>query len=163
MTSSPFEPEQNPYQAPAAPIPSPSLAAAGNWATVPVIELLGQTRPWVMFIAILGFILSGLTIIGGLFAAVVLIAMGGAGMAEGAVILVYPVLGVVYYFPSRFLFRFAQRIRDLRYSHNVADLEAALAAQKSFWKFCGIFLAFVIALYAGIFFVAMIVAVFSAR
>ncbi|MGH7135769.1 MAG: hypothetical protein ACREHD_08520 [Pirellulales bacterium] len=130
---------------------------------MPVIELLAQTRPWVMFIAILGFISSGLMILGGLFAAVVLVAMGGAGVLEAAVILVYPVLGVVYYFPSQFLVRFAQRIRDLRHSHNVADLEAALAAQKSFWKFCGIFLAFVIALYAGILVVAMIAGVLSAR
>jgi hypothetical protein len=163
MTGSPIDPEQNPYQAPAAPIPSPSFATPGNWPTVPVVELLAQTRPWVMFIAILGFICSGLMIIGGLFAAVVLVAMGGAGMVEGAVLLVYPVLGVVYYFPSQFLFRFAQRIRDLRYSHNVADLEAALAAQKSFWKFCGIFLAFVIALYVGILVVAMLAALLSAR
>ena len=65
MTGSPFDPEQNPYQAPA-PIPSPNVVAPGDWATAPVVELLAQTRPWVMFIAILGFISSGLMIIGGL-------------------------------------------------------------------------------------------------
>jgi hypothetical protein len=35
----------------------------------------------------------------------------------------------------------AARIRYFRYSHDVADLEAALSAQKSFWKLCGILVA----------------------
>lgn len=150
-----LEHEPNPYQAPQAP-----LATAGQlWANATVVELLRQTRPWVLLISIVGFIAAALAVVGGVIGAIVL--LGQKNPAESVVAIVYLFIGLVYFFPSLYLLRYSQKIRDLAYSQNVADLEAALAAQRSFWRFCGIALALLLALYALIFVVAIGVGVFG--
>jgi SNF family Na+-dependent transporter len=61
------------------------------------------------------------------------------GNVGGVVFLiVYPVLGVLYIFPCLFLSRYASTITQFESSHQRADLENALDAQRSFWKFVGI-------------------------
>ena len=56
-------------------------------------------------------------------------------------------IGVLYFYPSLHLFRFASRIRDLADTHRLADLEAAVREQKSFWKFCGVTVSILLAFY----------------
>ncbi len=162
MSSSPFASEPNPYQAPREPrVATAGMPDAGQWTTPTVIELLSQTRPWVLFLSILGFISSGLLAVGGLLGGLAMVAMGGRG-AEAVILIVYPLMGVIYFFPSLYLFRFAQAIRDLRDGRDVVHLENALSAQKSFWRFIGILAALVITLYIVILGVAAIVAVIAA-
>jgi hypothetical protein len=50
----------------------------------------------------------------------------------------YPAIGLIYFFPAMYVRRFANRARDYAESGQLADLEAALDAQRSFWKFFGI-------------------------
>ncbi|HET6884526.1 MAG TPA: hypothetical protein VFI31_30510 [Pirellulales bacterium] len=142
MSSAPFQ-DPNPYQSPAA----ASTASATSWATAIVIEHLTATRPWVLFISIVGFVVAGLMVFGGLLFGVFMVVSGGASPVEGAIAIFYPFFGLLYFFPSLYMLRYARRIRELSLSHQVADLEAALAAQKSFWRFCGIALAIILALY----------------
>lgn len=101
------------------------------------LESLNQTRPWVKFLAILGFIVIGLMVLGG-------IAMlggsslvpGGAGM--GVVFaLVYFLLALLYFMPCLFLYRYGKAIAAIP-GQGQAALDAALKNQKSFWKFMGI-------------------------
>ena len=153
-SGSPLHAEPNPYQAPSA----PNAAAAANWMTAPVVEILAQTRPWVLFFSVLGFICCGLMVAIGLFGGIFAIA---SGQAEGALLLLYPILGLLYFFPSRFLLRYAQRIRDLSHSRNATDLEAALSAQKSFWRFSGILVVSILVLYAVLIVLGVVAAMLS--
>jgi hypothetical protein len=114
---------------------------------------LGRTQPWVRLLSIVGFISAGLMIVVGLIA-------GAFGLREGqaeALVLLfgYPLLGVLYVYPSLCLQRYAGSIRRFVASAQNADLEAALDAQRSFWKFAGI----VTAISLGATIIGMMVAV----
>lgn len=136
------------------PAPSSSETHA-PWTSEPVIESLRQTRPWVLFFSIIGF-LSLASIIFAFFAVLADAAFfmskpiefeAGESVTRGIGLVL---LGVLYFIPSLYLWRFARRIRILTQTHQLADLEAALAVQKSFWKFCGIAASLLIAIYAFI-------------
>jgi hypothetical protein len=97
---------------------------------------LHRTRPWVRFLSIIGFITAGLMIVLGLAAG----AFGAAaGNTEMIVLLfLYPLMGVLYIYPSICLLRYANSIRSYQTTPTGQNLEAALDAQRSFWKFAGI-------------------------
>lgn len=160
MAASPFASDPNPYQA-----PTESRMAAGlpggQWATPTVIELLSQTRPWVLFLSVIGFLVAGLCILGGVLGGIIMISAGQGGVEGATILLVYPLIGVIYFFPSLYLFRCSRAIRDLRDTQDVLHLENALSAQKSFWRFCGIIVALVLALYAVILVMAVIAGTFA--
>jgi len=116
------DPLKQPYQAP---VVSPGT-----------VNLLDRTRPWVMFLSIMGFVAAGFMLLGGL-------GVGIAGLAtqkpEFAVIaILYPLFGLAYIFPSLYLYRYAKRSQALLANPNFQQLESALDAQRSFWKFAGI-------------------------
>jgi Ca2+/Na+ antiporter len=52
--------------------------------------------------------------------------------------LVYVLMALLYLFPSLYLHRYASAIKTFLGSKAGEDMEAALAHQKSFWKFLGI-------------------------
>ena len=111
-----------------------------------MLDSLKATRPWVKFLAILGFIVCGL------MALAALAFLGGASMVGGPMASLGPVLGVVYlllvvlyFFPCLYLFRYAGAIARIPEA-GAAAMEEALAKQKSFWKFIGILTAVVLGL-----------------
>lgn len=106
-----------------------------------VAAQLQRTQLWVRFLAILGFVWAGLMIVGGLLAGAAGAIAGVAGqegMQLAALLFVYPLLGVLYIYPSLCLLRYANNIRRFVASPVVGYLEAALDAQRAFWKFAGI-------------------------
>ena len=113
-------------------IPVPSDPSGLAIVSVP----LQRTQPWVRFLAIMGFIGAGFMVLVGVTA-------GVAGAVTGRIetiglMIVYPIMAVVYVFPSLFLLRYADRIRSFVASGQEQDLVGALDAQRSFWKFAGI-------------------------
>ena len=97
---------------------------------------LQRTQPWVRFLSIMGFVAAGLMIVAGLVG-------GGVGAASGSpemivLLFLYPLMGVLYIYPSLCLLRFANSIRTFQHAPTAQNLEAALDAQRSFWKFVGI-------------------------
>jgi hypothetical protein len=80
-------------------------------------------------------------------AAVIFGALAGAG-AEIILLGLYILLGLLYFFPSLHLYRYARRISELEETPHVERLEAALEAQRSFWRFVGILMAIVLVAYA---------------
>lgn len=127
-----------------------------------VARLLAATQPWVRWVSIWGFVICGFM----LFAALIGGVMGAVGGSPEMAILmvVYPIAAAVYFFPSLHLFRYATRIRAYVADRTEANLEAALEAQRAFWKLAGILLAVSLVL-ACIFLVAMLMfgAFMSAR
>jgi hypothetical protein len=154
------QPQQESYAEPA---PAQSLSYAspsGEAVTVNTVELLRQTRPWVLFISIVMFIGIGLLSLLGLGGILVTVGLGSkvgggrgavAGMAGGGLMFgVFFIEAVIMFFPALFLIKYAFAIKRLTVSGGAADLEAALAVQKSFWKFTGIMLIVIIAIYIAL-------------
>jgi hypothetical protein len=113
-----------------------------------VIAALRKTRPWVLFMAILGFIGTALIaissismIVGGSMmgsaTGMEAVGMPGMGFMIGMGV-VYLLLGVVYFMASLYLLRYAGAIKSAVTSLNMGELERALEAQASFWKLVGI-------------------------
>ena len=82
------------------------------------------------------------------------------GMAFPAVFgLVYVAFGLLYVLPALFLNRYSSHIADLLRTNRMTDLELALAAQKSFWKFVGVFILVILCLYVLGIVAAIVIAV----
>ncbi|WML89804.1 DUF5362 family protein [Thiothrix lacustris] len=127
------------------------VAGGSGVLTDAIINALKKTRPWVLLLAILGFIgaalmavmavpmLLGSTMMSGLegVEAEQLGAMAGAGVMIGMGV-VYLIFAAIYFMASLYLLRYAGFIKQAVSSHNVTDLEAALSQQASFWKLVGI-------------------------
>ena len=105
-------------------------------STPAVSRILQQTQPWARLISIMGFVSVAFMMIGG-------VAAGAIGLATqnvqaAVLVIVYPLLAVLYIFPSMYLMRYSNRIREFVSQGQPAQLEAALDAQRSFFKFVGI-------------------------
>jgi hypothetical protein len=112
-----------------------------------VPDILRRTAPWVRLMSVVLFISCALMMVGGLIFAIALaVGLGGdtsrpAGAAPAmAVGVVYAVMGLINLFPAVFLTRFANRAKAYVASRTVPHLEEALDAQRSYWKFMGIFM-----------------------
>ncbi len=121
--------------------------ASGDAVVTPaILDSMRQTRPWVLFLSILGFIGAGFMILGSIGILIAGSAMGGAEL--GVIAIVYVVMAVVYIFTSLYLYRYASSIKMLLGGYGVHALEEALAHQKSFWKLVGIMAAVGMVVYA---------------
>ena len=144
-------PQPNPYTAPQANVnpPMPTETQVAGPVSVEAVELLRKTKPWVRFFSVLGIIGIVLMALGamamvlmsfGPFRAMPLIARIGVGV-------LYLVIACLYIPPVLFLHRYAGRIRDLVDENSSQNLENALRAQKSFWKYIGMFTVITMCIY----------------
>jgi hypothetical protein len=130
--------------------------APGGMVSEQSVEMLRQTRPWVMLMGVLCFIGSAFMLLGGL----AVMAMGAMESAAGksalpmALGLVYVPLSALYIYPGLKLTKYGGAIGRLLQSRASPDLDAALEQQKSFWKFSGITTIVMIVLYI-LFFIGM--------
>jgi hypothetical protein len=56
--------------------------------------------------------------------------------------------GLIYIVPATYLWRYARGIRRLQQTERLTALEDALASQKSFWKFLGIWTTIMVAVFS---------------
>jgi len=153
-----FSSSPNPYTPPRADLQG-TLPGDGYQSEVSpgVVEVLRQTKPWARFLAVLGFIGMGFM----LLASVAMLALGsslGRGLPAGfgvGMMLVYVVMAGIQLPAVLFLNRYASRIGSLMDSHAPADLQEALSAQKSFWRYIGILSLIVMCVYILIFVIAV--------
>lgn len=111
---------------------------------------LNATRPWVKFLAILGFIgiafmiLLAVIMIFGF--AVIPARPGAPGFAFGAGFgFLYLLFAALYFMPCLFLYRYGKAIAAIP-TMGQGALEEALKSQKSFWKFMGMVAAIVVSI-----------------
>jgi len=149
LQAAPSQAAPNPYVAPQTSLNAPVAATAGP-VSAEAVELLRRTKPWVRFfsvLGILGIVLMGLGALAmvalsfGPFRAMPLAARIGMGV-------LYLVLAFLYAPPVLYLHRYANRIRDLVEENSSLHLESALRAQKSFWKYLGMFTVITLIVYA---------------
>lgn len=115
-------------------------------ATARALTFLQQTRPWVMFIAVLFFLSAGLLALAGIMMLVGGSFMFNAGGRRSAapvglfagVAIVYFVFGFIYFLLGFYLAKYFSSIGSLMYRRQSVDLEAALKAQLQFWRITGI-------------------------
>jgi len=132
-----LELSDNQFPAETAPPAAPAITTA-------MVAHMRQTKPWVRFLSILGFIVTGMMMLmglfvmfgGGLLAAITDSALGG--LEAVALGFFYLIISVIYIFPALYLFRFADGIKKMINVDQVAGMEEALRYQKSFWRFAGI-------------------------
>jgi hypothetical protein len=142
----------NPYVAPQANVAAPIQAAiqAPGAVSADAVEHLRRTKPWVRFMGVLGAIMMGFMVLFGLAMAVVgggfFHYFGGLPARIGMAAL-YIVLALLYLPPVIYLNRYASRIGDLLSDNSPQSLEEALLAQKSFWKYIGLFTLIVMCIY----------------
>lgn len=115
---------------------------------------LKSTRPWVMFLAILGFVGLVFMVLGSLMFIVV-----GSAVTQQAKLpaffgpgfgILELLLALLYFFPCLYLLRYGIAIGNIPRSGQDA-MEQALKQQKSFWKFMGILMIVLLSLYVLIF------------
>ena len=109
-----------------------------------------------------------------LLAVVGMVVMSAIGIANTAstspfggkefllIAVIYAVMAFVYVFPAIKLWKFANLIGSLVSSSSLADLDAALNEQRSFWKFIGIMVIIMISLYVVMIIGAVAFATFAA-
>jgi hypothetical protein len=140
----------NPYTAPRAADPyEPRIDAPEDQSVVPdgIVEQLRGTRPWVLFLAVMGFVGAGLMVLLGLFTFAAGSLGSGRDKLPGAIGLVYVVLAALYVWPSLYLLRYGSAITRLVRDPHMERLGVALGHQRAFWKLLGIMTVVVMALY----------------
>ncbi|HPQ41319.1 MAG TPA: DUF5362 family protein [bacterium] len=136
-------PEESPSQPPPPP-PGNPFPPGGSPGAVDsrLIGALSGTKPWVRFIAVLGFIMIAFMLVMALFMlAISLFAGDTAGMniAEAVAVSVIYVFGAILYaFPTVALWKYGSAINTLKANTTVDGLFTALDSQRSFWKIVGI-------------------------
>lgn len=143
-------PNQQPGNAPA----FVSAPAAAGEVSERTVQLLHQTKPWVIFLSVLGFLGSGIMLlasVGMFLVGAFLPTNGNAPFPMGLLGLVYLPLAAFYVYPAKKLWGYGSAISRLSLSRSSADLETAIAEQKSFWKFVGIAVVVMFGLYLLLF------------
>ena len=127
------------------------------------LTFLTETRKWTMFLAILGFIFIGLLALGALIFGLIGAGFGGLVGGSGIIIilLVYIVIGVLYFFPIYYLLKFSLNMKKAIEQAEQKDLTVAFEYLKSHYKFIGILTIVVLGLYVLIGIIAAIVGMSS--
>jgi uncharacterized membrane protein YjgN (DUF898 family) len=125
---------------------------------------LDTTRKWTMFFAIIGFIFLGMMLIIGILAGSFLSAftskmsgmqgmqgMEGAKAAGGIagvfVFIILLVFAVIYFFPLLYLLRFSRHTKKAVANLDANELQSGLKYLKLFWKYIGILMIVLLAVY----------------
>lgn len=125
------------------------------------ISYLKESAKWGRFLSILGFILSGLMILGSLFMMTVFSSipastdLGPMSALPGAAMgLMYIFIALLYLLPSLFLFRFSKNTLQAINSSNSSQITTAFKNLKSMFKFMGI----AAIIFIGIYVIGIIIA-----
>jgi hypothetical protein len=132
----------NPYQSPQTGVTAPQ-GSSGTLTETMAFYLKGAS-PWLRFLGVLGFIGCGILAVIGIVTLIVMpslvpeIGEAWSSIAGTSLGSLYIILGVVGFFPARFIYKFGTKIRGFLWSNSEQELELAFKYNKSFWKFSGI-------------------------
>lgn len=124
-------------------------------------EHLLVTAKWAKFIAIVAFIMQGLSvfsIVTGLILGASIVGLAELGGVAISIIISLAVV-VLYFFPTYYLYKFAIKMIDgLSYKNSGSIIEEGFENLKSSFKFMGILMIVVLSFYALIFLLGLIAA-----
>ena len=133
-----------------------------NLSTTTLKWLYDASR-WARFIAILGFIMIGFLVIVGIFIGPALsilnedidIAGGNAVLSGGIIAAIYIVIAIIYFFPIYYLFQFSNGVTKAYKTKDEDSLNASFLFLKKHFKFIGVLLIIVLAIYILLFVVTI--------
>jgi hypothetical protein len=126
------------------------------------VSYLKETAKWGKFLAIVGFVMSGLLIVIGFFAGTFIARMsemsGGVPSPINPMFLsvFYVLIAAIYIIPCYYLYKFSTELKVAVANTDSDNLTEAFKNQKSLYKFFGIFTAVILGLYAIIFVIAIV-------
>ncbi len=113
---------------------------------------LVETSKWSKFLAIVGFIMAALIMLIGIgcifFGSFIAAQLPDEFAFTGLIGFIYVVMGLLYYFPAKYLYDFSTYTRQALAIQNQASLVHAFSKLKSFYKFWGILMIIVLGMYA---------------
>jgi hypothetical protein len=106
--------------------------------TAGAVEILRRTQPWVRLASLVNLLLAALMVVFSLDAA-------GGGMSSQQLeklpfLLLYALMAFVFFVQAVYLHKYARGIDVFVAQGHQVHLEAALEAQRRFWRFAGAFL-----------------------
>jgi hypothetical protein len=165
-------PGNNPYATPSFDL-NTSYARTGqrteSGLTDKTVQMLRQTRPWVIFISVMCFLGAALLLLMGCFMFVTLglVPQAGpdpsarVGMGVGMAI-AYGVMALMYLIPGVLLWQYGSKLGEFVSAPNIHRLDNALESQRSFWRAIGIMTIVVIVIYVGIIAIALVAGILAA-
>lgn len=148
--------DSNPFQASSTPLAQSESQPEVEAVLYEMAHSLAQTRTWVRFLAILGFIGTGCAVL--FFTISLVFGVGGAPGPMELIILI-PTFLLFCVIPTVLLWNYANQIGSFLRGSNPASFTAAITAQKSFWKYQGILALIIVIIYGMIFLFAGLAAV----
>jgi len=134
------------------------------------LNYLNTTRKWTMFFAVLGFVVTGLMLLGCIVAGVLFRSFTGlsgmegmeelestgfvAGAAEILLIVFIIIIALIYFFPLYYLLRFSQHTRKAIKTLSGEELTKAFRNLKSYWLYIGVLVIIVFSVNLIIFVIA---------
>lgn len=126
-------------------------------------EFLKETAKWAYFLSIVGYVGIAFLLIFAVFAGTLFSTLGAAlgpgvqGSTFGLVMgFIYFALGVIYFFPVYYLNKFASNAKRAFRENDSEVLTTSLQYLKSHYKFIGIFVLVLLALYGLMFVLAIL-------
>jgi len=108
---------------------------------------LKETAKWANFLAIVGFIVVGLMLLGSLFLLGAGAAMGGRIGLPAFTSVLYLGMTALYFFPTYYLYLFSKKIKIGLNSQSQSEVNIAFENLKKMFKFMGIFMIVILAFY----------------
>jgi len=127
-------------------------------------DFLKETAKWAYFLSIIGFIGIGFLLLFAIFAGTIFSTMGSSmpgmgayGSSFGAAIgAVYFVMAALYFFPVYYLFKFSSNAKKAFRDNDSVALTESFGYLKSHYKFFGILMIILLAIYALFFVFAIL-------
>lgn len=138
-----------------------STISGGELVITPAIrDFLTQTARWGRFLAIVGFVFTGLfllgLLIGGSAMTDVYAQVPGMGGAGSFILVIYFIMLGIMIVPLFYLYNFSTKMKTALLNDNQTVLNDAFENQKSLYKFYGVFMAIMLGIYALIFVFAIL-------
>jgi len=116
-----------------------------------ILKNLDSTRKWTTFLSVLGFIFLGLLIVAGLTTSLFLTTFktqeANLGIPESLMIILFIVIGAIYFFPVFFLFRFSRNTRDAIQNLDRQKLAKGMNNLRLYFTYIGIMVIVVLSIY----------------
>ena len=122
----------------------------------PVRDYLKESAGWSKFLAIVGFVFLGLSVLSIIFLAVNMARFSqiGGGIG-GGFILLYVIFTAIFAIPVYHLYNFANKAQEALLRENQSLLVGAFSSHKTVFKFYGIVMIIFLAIYALIIFTTL--------
>lgn len=134
--------------------------------TKEALSNLYETRKWTHFLAIMGFIFIGFMILMGFAIKSFLASMGedAPQMPYSSTLLgfIYLMIGLLYFFPVLYLFKFSKWMKTALANNNPSDLNEAFKNLKAHYRFIGVLTIITLCFYVVMFVAGAAIGLMSA-